>query len=255
MKEIFTEIKPNRVSGQVADQIKKRILDGRLKPGDKLPSERDLCKQIGVGRLSLREGLRILESLGILETVYGRNSGTFVANIDIETLRIRFSEILRASKVTVDQLTEARLEISLIILRYFVERATEEDIKRLEECVDETERLYKASMDSRESSVYFHQLIAQASHNPVFILLHSSVTELLRGFLAKFQSPPEHTRRIVENQRAILKYLKKKDLENASIAEKAHLLYLEGTLKALIDHSADSAPVTHKLHKTKEVGI
>ena len=67
----FVSVKPNRVSQQVAEQIKDLILEGKLKPGDKLPSERELSKIIGVGRLSLREGLRILESSGILRTRYG----------------------------------------------------------------------------------------------------------------------------------------------------------------------------------------
>src|SRR4030042_2296117 len=101
----FLSVRPNRVSHQVAEQIKNLILGGKLKPGDKLPSERELSKVIGVGRLSLREGLRILESSGMLQTRYGVHSGTYVSNIGLDHLTEKFSDILRLSDITIGQFT------------------------------------------------------------------------------------------------------------------------------------------------------
>jgi DNA-binding transcriptional regulator YhcF (GntR family) len=65
-------LKPNRVSQQIAEQIKSLILEGNLKPGENLPSERELSRITGVGRLSIREGLRILESIGVVKTRFGQ---------------------------------------------------------------------------------------------------------------------------------------------------------------------------------------
>src|SRR4030042_1670827 len=105
----FLSVRPNRVSHQVAEQIKNLILGGKLKPGDKLPSERELSKVIGVGRLSLREGLRILEASGIVKTRYGVHSGNYVTKIGVEHLTEKFSDMLKLSDVSIDTLTEARL--------------------------------------------------------------------------------------------------------------------------------------------------
>jgi len=235
----FKSLRPSRVSHQIAEQIKNLVLQGNLKPGDKLPSERELSKIIGVGRLSLREGLRILESTGILETKYGVRSGTYVSQIEMEDLRERFSDILRLSNITVDQLTEARLEISLINLKYFIERGSEEDIRRLEECNRETETLFKSGIRTREKNIFFYQLIAQGSKNPVFIILNNSLLDILRQFLSKFSSPPEHSKKVLENHKRILKYLKEKNLEKASSAMRSHLIYTGERLKSLINKTLE----------------
>ncbi len=231
----FGSIKPSRVSQQVADQIRKLILDGTLGPGDKLPGERELSKSIGVGRLSLREGLRILESTGILETQYGVRSGTYVSKIGVERLTEKFSDILKLSNISIDQLTEARLEIGLINLKYFIQRARAEDIQRLEACLQETERLFKAGIQTREQNLYFHQLIAEGSKNPIFILLHSALLGILREFLSKFVSPTEHSRRVLQNHKRTLRYLKQKDLAKASAAMKSHIQYAGRRIKSLIE--------------------
>lgn len=235
----FKSVKPNRISKQVAEQIRSLILEGNLKPGDKLPGERELSKIIGVGRLSLREGLRILESTGILETKYGVNSGTYVSKIGIENLIEKFSDILRLSNITIDQFTEARLEISLINLKYFIERGSKEDIRKLEECIGETESLFKSGIQTREKNIYFHRLIAKGSNNPIFIFLHNSLLDILRKFLSKFNSPPEHSKRVLENNKKILKSLKEKNFEKASLAMRNHLVYVGERLKSLINGTLD----------------
>jgi DNA-binding FadR family transcriptional regulator len=235
----FRSIKPNRVSKQIAEQIRNLILEGNLKPGDKLPSERELSKIIGVGRLSLREGLRILESAGILETKYGVNSGTYVSQINAENLIEKFSDILKLSNITIDQLTEARLEISLINLKYFIKRGSEEDIRKLEDCIKETESLFKSGILTREKNIFFHQLIAQGSNNPIFILLHNSLLDILRQFLSKFSSPSEHSKKVLENNKKILKYLKEKNFDKVSLAMRSHLIYTGKRLKSLINKTLE----------------
>lgn len=223
----FKPIKAINVSFQVADQIKELIVNGTVKPGDKLPSERELSKLINVGRLSLREGLRILESLGVVETKYGRNSGTYISKFALSGFAEKFVDILRLSDLTFEQLTEARLEVSLINIKYFLERGTREDLEKLEACVHETESLLKAGERTREKNMLFHQLIAHAAKNPIFIFLTESMTHILRQFLSKYDSPPEHSKQILENNKRILKYLEERDLENASQAMVDHLKYLE----------------------------
>ena len=233
----LTPLKPNRVSKQIAEQIKSLILEGDLKPGEKLPSEREMSKITGVGRLSIREGLRILESMGVVETLYGIHSGTYVTKINLQDLTERFSDILRLSNITIDHLTEARLEISLVSLKYFIERGNEEDIKALEACVKETEVMFESGIETREKNLHFYQLIAQGTKNPVFILLGNSLLDILRRFLSHFVSPPEHSKRVLENHWTILRYLKDKDFDKASWAMRDHLIYTGERLKSLVNKS------------------
>jgi DNA-binding FadR family transcriptional regulator len=226
----FQSIKLNRVSHQVAEQIKKLVLEGSLKPGERLPSERELARMINVGRLSLREGLRILESAGILETRYGVNSGTYVSEVGVDELTAKFSDCLRLSHVSLNQLIEARFEVSSIIIKYFIERGKEEDLRKLEDCIKEIEAQIASGSRTRESSIHFHELIAQASRNPVFIMLHNAVMDMMREFLQRFDSPPGHSKRVLANNKKILKYLKERDFEKASQAMKNHLIYVRRML-------------------------
>ncbi len=233
----FLSVRPNRVSHQVAEQIKNLILGGKLKPGDKLPSERELSKVIGVGRLSLREGLRILEASGIVKTRYGVHSGTYVTKIGLEHLTEKFSDMLKLSDVSIDQLTEARLEIALINLKYFIKRGSKEDIQGLERCVREIERLLKSGFQTREQNLLFHQLIAKGSKNPVFISLHNALLDILRHFLSKFSSPPEHSKKILEGKKNILKYIKEKNFQKASSAMEIHIRYAGRRSKSIIENT------------------
>ncbi len=236
----FLSVKPNRVSQQVAEQIRSLILKGKLKHGDKLPSERELAKIIGIGRLSLREGLRILESSGILRTQYGVHSGTYVAKIGLEHLTEKILDILKLSDIPIDQVTEGRLEISLLNLKYFIKRGSQEDIEKLEACIRETERLLESGLQTREQNLLFHQLIAKGSKNYVFISLHNALLDILRHFLSKFSSPPEHSKKVLEGNKKILKYIKEKDIEKASSAMKTHIRYTGDRIKSLIEKTEKS---------------
>jgi GntR family transcriptional repressor for pyruvate dehydrogenase complex len=237
MQEKFKSIKSTPISKQVAEQIKNLILEGNLAIGEKLPSERELSKMIGIGRLSLREGLRILESAGILETKYGVRSGTYVSQVGLENITEKFLDFLKLSNTTIDQLTEARLEISLINLKYFIERATEEDLRALEDCLKDAENLFQSGFRTREKNIYFHQLIARGSKNPIFILLHNALLEILKQFLSKFDSPPEHSKKVLENNKRILRCLKEKNLNEASLAMRNYLAYTGERLKSLTNEA------------------
>ena len=231
----FTSVRKSSVSKEIAGQIKDLILKGRLKPGDRLPGERDLSKALGVGRLSLREALRILESLGILETRYGVESGSYVSELSPANLSGKFSEMLLFSNITIEQLTEARIEISLVNLKHFIRNAGPRELGKLEDCLKETEARYRAGLRTREQNILFHELIAEGSKNPIFIVLHDSLMHILRHFLSKFESPPDHSRKVLQNNKNILRYLKDKDVEKASSSMRDHVDYVGNRLKLLLE--------------------
>ncbi len=235
----FELIKPDRVSNKVAEQIKKLVFNGNLKPGDKLPSERELSRLIGVGRFSIREGLRILESLGILETKYGYRGGTYISEIGAENLSERISDILSLGNITLDQLIEARIQISLITLKYFYQRANTADLEKLAECIREAEDLFKRGVHPRAKFIEFHRFIAQGSRNPVFLLLYNSLLDImLKQFLSKFRSVPKDSQKFLKYNKEILNCLKARDLDKASVTLKKYLTHLKTTINLGIGNNS-----------------
>jgi GntR family transcriptional repressor for pyruvate dehydrogenase complex len=237
----FQSVKKRAVSREVAGQIKDLILSGKLKPGDKLPGERDLSKALGVGRLSLREALRILESVGILETKYGIDSGTYVSEVSVSSLSKNFSEMLMFSEISIEQLTEARQEIAMILIKHFIQNADQNNLAELEDCLKEAQALSEAGRRTREKSMLFHRLIALGSKNVVFIMLHESLMQILHHFLSKYESPPDHSKKVIENHKRTLKYLKERNLEKASAAMRDHILYVGKRMKSLLEMEAKRA--------------
>ncbi len=230
----FTTIRQTPVSKQVSEQIKTLIIQGDLKPGDKLPGERELAKSIGVGRLSLREGLRILESIGMIETKYGVRGGTYVSTVGLDDLTGKFSDLLRLGNITIETLYEARLEIGLISLKFFMKRGNGEDLRKLEACLKEQESLLKGGMRTREKNLDFHRLLAEGSKNPVFIFIQTALLQVIRQFLSQFENPHQHSKKLLTANKRILKCLKEKNLAGASRAMRNYVLfYSRQNMKAL----------------------
>lgn len=204
------------------------ISQGKLKPGDRLLSERVLSKNVGVGRLSLREALRVLESLGVVRTEYGPRRGTYVAQIDIDELAEKLSYMLQFTNISIDQLIEARLELSLVNLNYFMKRATDTEIKEMEKCLKKASEMWKLGLQTRDHNILFHQLIARGTRNPILIVFHDALIQVLRRFLAEFVNPKSYSKRIIDSNREILKYIKAGKREEALACMEKHIT-LTGT--------------------------
>jgi DNA-binding FadR family transcriptional regulator len=137
------------------------------------------------------------------------------------------------ASITLDQLFEVRMELGLIILKYFYRRANTTDIKRLEKCIDEAENLFKRGAQPREKFIEFHRLITQGSKNPVFLLLYNSLLDiLLKKFLSKFTSCPEHSKKFLAYNKKILDSFREGDMDKASITLKKYLAYLKKITEA-----------------------
>lgn len=228
MKEdIFQLKRSNSISEQVSSHIKQLVAKGHLKPGDKLPSERELSRLTGKGRLSIREGLRILETQGIVRTTSGVNKGTYVRKIEPEDLVGGFSDLLRFSEIPLSVLSSARLEISLITLRLVIENLNEELFMELEKCIEKAEKNLAAGIYTREDHLNFHGLIAEGSGNVVLASIHKAVLSNIRYLLKDFAITADHEKQIIENNRQILRHTKKRDYAKASLAMVKQLSYLD----------------------------
>ena len=199
----FTKIKYKRVYEDVVAQIKERIARGEFKPGDRLPTEREFIEKFGVSRVSLREAFRVLESNGIISSQPG--GGRFVREANSSTLfgTEGFISTLELSQVR--DLLEAREAIECKIAALAAKRGESEEIKKLRQILSSISSLNENS--SQGISLFdldssFHNILAMASHNTVFInwltLSLEILKELRRGSLLVDERPKALVRELSE---------------------------------------------------------
>ena len=220
---MFSPVNVDRVSQVIVDQIKLLIRDGRLLPGDRLPSERELCQRFGVSRVTVREALRVLEAGGLLAIRVGAHGGAFLTSPTTERLSEGLADLISISSLTAANVTEARIIVELGILPLAVERATDDDIAALFAMVDEAESALDAKTYDVEMSAAFHIKVAECTHNPaITMLVQSFHGPLLMSLAESHQSAPMSSRGVDEH-RKLAQSIKDRDLAAAREVVTTHL--------------------------------
>lgn len=170
---------------QVAEALSRHIDEAHLKPGDRLPTERELMQALGIGRSSLREAVSQLRALGVLETRIG--SGTYIRKpVSARTVHLPLSiephDLANGLLLTLEVRRGVEIEASMAAAR----RRTPEDIARIETALDEMERVHLREGTSGAADLAFHLTIYDASGNPLF----RQVLEQLRGHFERFWAQP-----------------------------------------------------------------
>ena len=163
--DLFSAVSVGRVSQVIVDQIRQLIRQGRLRAGDRLPSERDLCERFGVSRVTVREALRVLEAGGLIDVRVGARGGAFVTSPTHARLGEGLADLLQLSPLTAAEVTEARMVFELGIVPLVVERATEDDMVALERLCHEQEKALEDQRYTMEMSAEFHVRVAASTHN------------------------------------------------------------------------------------------
>jgi DNA-binding FadR family transcriptional regulator len=172
--DLFSAVSVGRVSQVIVDQIRTLIRQGRLRPGDRLPSERDLCERFGVSRVTVREALRVLEAGGLIDVRVGARGGAFVTTPTNARLGEGLADLLQLSPLTAAEVTEARMVFELGIVPLVVERATEEDLVALERLCADQQAALDAERYTMEMSAEFHVRVAASTHNKAVEMLVQS---------------------------------------------------------------------------------
>jgi GntR family transcriptional repressor for pyruvate dehydrogenase complex len=233
---MFKKIRVRKVSEEVVDQIKSAILEGRLKPGDKLPPERELVKDLGVSRVSLREALNSLESVGFVEIRQG--GGSFVRSVVSDRIKDPLDLMMKENVSKVFDLIEVRKGIETWAAYHAAGRATEEDIEILTKIVETMKRELDESKPSPKSDADFHLALSQASHNTIqahlMFTIYALLEEYLRFLNEKTLSNPEVRDRLYQQHLRISHAVKNRDGEAARREVMEHLNFVEGELKKLL---------------------
>lgn len=172
--DLFSTVSVGRVSQVIVDQVRQLIRAGRLRSGDRLPSERDLCERFGVSRVTVREALRVLEAGGLIDVRVGARGGAFVTTPTRARLGEGLADLLQLSPLTAAEVTEARMVFELGIVPLVVERATEEDLAALERLCEEQQAALSDGRYTMEMSAEFHVRVAACTHNSAVEMLVGS---------------------------------------------------------------------------------
>jgi GntR family transcriptional repressor for pyruvate dehydrogenase complex len=204
---------PDTLYKQIVQHIRRWILDGKLKEGDPLPSERELAQIFDVSRIPVREALKILDFVGAVEHVRGK--GVYVKKISISHFISNIDFLLKDPMHTIIDLFEAREAVELQAIRLAAQLRTEQDLHRMEAEIVEMESNILLGRDVSDTSVNFHTAMIAASHNSVLIQINDFLADLLR--FSRKQSlgdPKRHAFSLDYHKRIFLK-IKEKDVEGA----------------------------------------
>jgi GntR family transcriptional regulator, transcriptional repressor for pyruvate dehydrogenase complex len=216
--------------------IKDMILDGRLAPGQRLPPERSLSAALGVSRPTVREAIRSLQAMNILESRHG--AGTFVASLSVEELLRPLQFVLALAEGGLDHLFEVRLLLEPGAAALAAERASEEQIAGLCDCATRAEAEAIEDADAMlRLDTELHERIVEASGNPLLQHLWAATSALgaeSRSFTVRIPGVRPQT---ITEHHAIVDAIAAHDAERAHAAMAAHITRIRDA--ALAPRAAD----------------
>lgn len=225
-----------RISDAVANELEKRILDGSLKPGDRLPGERDFAAELGVSRPSLRDAIRKLAGKGLLTTRHG--GGTYVTDRLEASFVDPWQEMLNRHPMIQSDMLEFRHLLESQAAFFAAERATDADIERLDAAYAEVDAQYAANDLARsiDADVSFHQAVAEASHNVVIGHLTASLLRVIHGHISSnlehLHARPSRWNELRAQHRAIWQAIRRYQPEEAAKAVRDHIEFVRQSMAA-----------------------
>lgn len=223
-KPEFESIRKNKVYEEVARQIERMILQ-KMHPGDKLPAERELAEMFGVSRSSIRDAMRSLELVGLVEPRQG--AGTVVREISPDMLVTPLSNVIAHKRQLVGELLDFRKMLEPALAARAALRASVQEIIEMEEILRrQSEKLSRGELAIEEDSE-FHYTIAMGSGNSVVLKVLDVVMDLLRETRARSLQREGRPEKSLAGHRRILAAIKRRDRAAAEAAMRQHLKDIE----------------------------
>ena len=238
MEGLFRSVAPEgRLVDRVVNQIQRLIVDGYLRVGTRLPSEMELAAQLGVSRTVIREAVRILTAKGLLETRPG--VGSVVRQMTRDQVVEPLGHLLRAHNVTLDELHEVRGILEVEIAGLAARQADAEDITKLRQAM---EAMTRATNDAEALAAHdaeFHRALAQATHNPLLVILLDSIRDLMQEVRLRVSSYPGIAEVIVPDHYRVLECVAAGDEEGARRAMREHIDHARDFQRAVFSRDND----------------
>ena len=241
-----------RVSDAVAASLERRILEGSLKPGDRLPPERELSLELGVSRPSLREAIQKLASKGLLQSRQG--GGTYVTDRLESSFFDPWQDMLGAHPNLREDLLEFRRMLEGQAAEWAAERATEADLTRLDQAFATLSEAFSGDdLDRRASAdIAFHQAVGEASHNALAGHLSAALLRLMqdniRLNLGELQSVPAAGPLLMRQHATIHAAIRERKPQAARAAAETHIDFVRETLAQSLRSAARRETAARRLN-------
>ena len=218
-------INSTRIYEEIVRQIRTLISEGKLKSGDKLPPERELAERFKVSRPSVREAMRALESMGLIEIRLGE--GTFVREISVDSLVEPLALVMLTQREAVRELFEARRLLEPAIAGLAASRSTEEEIHEMERILEEQAREVATGRTGLTQDAAFHAAIASSASNRAITRIVHALIDLLTQSREEALQVPGRPARSHQDHRRILEAIRQRDAASAQRAMLDHLVAVE----------------------------
>lgn len=194
-----TPINNSGLTDQVIDRITTALIHKELKPGDKLPPENELVMSLKVGRSSVREAIKVLQAMGIVQVK--RGDGTYVASKASGAAVNPMLYQLLLERGTMEDMVELRVMFEPAFVLLAARKATEEDFKKIRAAQQHCEELALQNKHTGEDDIAFHMAILHATHNPYVIRIGEVILKMFMESVSRSSSKSPTT--VVEDHRRI----------------------------------------------------
>jgi GntR family transcriptional regulator, transcriptional repressor for pyruvate dehydrogenase complex len=234
-----TPVTRTSLSDEIVQQIIDLVSRKVFKPGERIPSERDLCKQFGVGRTSLREALRSLTVMGILDVRLGE--GTFVSEGTAKYLEKTLQWGFLLDPKVIEDLIETRIFLESQTAYLAAQRATEQNLEEIEQTIQGMKTSLEVSEKFLEYDLQFHLAVARATQNTSMSYLLNTTRVHLQEWIRKSLSVPRENEdstpeASLREHRRIFEALRSRKPEEARAAMADHIIARSAVLRAALRH-------------------
>ena len=237
MTIVFEPIRPKKISEEIVEQIKTLISRGELKPGDRVPSERELASMLGVSRPSVREAIMVLDAMGFLEARQG--GGTFVRTLTDKSIADPLARLVeKKDPAMLRALAEVRMGLESWSAYLAAQRAEESEIEEMRRLYAVMEKQAARGGWDSEVDAEFHYVITSASHNSlqmhVLDSIHSLFHTTIQVALMEFYRQEGHVEKLLTQHREIMEAIADHDPERARQKMMIHLAMVEEKMAELL---------------------
>jgi GntR family transcriptional regulator, transcriptional repressor for pyruvate dehydrogenase complex len=212
----FETVKANRISQNIVEQIRGAILEGELKIGDQLPSEKEFAKYFGVSKSSLREAYRVLEAYGLLEIRQGMTGGAFVKKVDLATIKDSFVNYLFFQNPGIREYTQIRTFIEPQVVKICAQKITDKELEYLEDNILAMEQEPEGETFMSDLDIAFHKKLVEIAGNKILSLIVESVQTALINIKQIVHTDKNFLDSVCDSHRKIVDALRERDPEKAS---------------------------------------
>lgn len=224
---LYDALPRSTLAADVARELRGWISSGRYKPGDYLPPQKEIAAQLGVGLSTVREAVQILTAIRLVRSHPGK--GTWVSEEAAQTLFQPNLVKNRLRELNARQLYEARSVIEVALTAFAAERATPEEVQRIQNAQDRVEQAQELTAFI-EADLDFHLAVAAAGHNEVLAQFYQLTRTLFTEVITELVNLPDVRQASLPLQRAIADAIARRDTKAAQKAALEHMQYIAGLL-------------------------